>query len=143
LGLIRHLFQLGIELVVECDKRLASLLRRSFPKTVIVERSDPLSDVLKDTAITHPIPAGSIPRVLGLPVDHTSFASYYLLADEACRDRLRKKYKTDNNPLLVSVSSNWYLTMRLFRQKNRGNWDPVISSVAEELGLLVQQSCSD
>jgi hypothetical protein len=39
-GLVGHIFPLGIELVVECDKRLASLLRRNFPETVVVERSD-------------------------------------------------------------------------------------------------------
>jgi hypothetical protein len=118
-------------------------LRRSFPKIVIVERSDPLSDVLKDTAITHQIPAGSIPQVLGLPVGHTSFASCYLLASETCRDGLRKKYKTDNNPLHKGENSNWYPSMRLFRQKTRGNWNSVISHIAAELSTLVQQHYSD
>jgi hypothetical protein len=99
--------------------------------------------VLKDTAITHQIPMSSIPRVLGLPVDHTSFANSYILADKNCRDKLRNKYKTDNNPLHKGESTSWYLTMRLFRQKDKGAWEPVISSVAEELGLLAEKSCSD
>jgi hypothetical protein len=35
--------------------------------------------------------------------------------------------------LLDRADSPWYPTMRLFRQKDRGNWEPVIQAVAEAL----------
>ena len=38
--------------------------------------------------------------------------------------------------LLDREDTPWYPTMRLFRQKSRGQWQPVISRVAEELGRL-------
>ena len=38
---------------------------------------------------------------------------------------------------LESDSTCWYPTMRLFRQADRGKWEPVISRIAEELGSLV------
>jgi Flp pilus assembly protein TadD len=39
---------------------------------------------------------------------------------------------------LEGERTRWYLTMRLFRQQERGKWEPVISKVAEELVLLVK-----
>ena len=38
--------------------------------------------------------------------------------------------------LLDREDTPWYPTMRLFRQKSRGQWQPVIARVAEELGRL-------
>jgi ADP-heptose:LPS heptosyltransferase len=39
--------------------------------------------------------------------------------------------------LLNRVDSPWYPTMRIFRQKNPGDWDTVIKEVARELKLLL------
>jgi len=253
-GLIRHIVARGIDVIVECDRRLSGLLQRSFPETTVVERSDPPSDVLKDAAITHQIPMCSLPRVLGLPVEGSFFPNSYILPDESCRDRLRRQYKANNEPLLVGISwksgnsqegpkrsvdleywgpilkipgirfvnlqygdcsrqikasferfgveiledekinsltdlesfaaqvaamdlvisvdnstvhfagamgistwtmlptvpdwrwglendsTCWYPTMRLFRQNDRGNWEPVISRIAEELSWLVRSN---
>jgi len=41
---------------------------------------------------------------------------------------------------LESDSTCWYPTMHLFRQKDRGKWEPIISRIAEELSLLVKQN---
>jgi hypothetical protein len=38
--------------------------------------------------------------------------------------------------LMAREDTPWYPTMRLFRQKQRGQWPPVIACVAEELGRL-------
>jgi Flp pilus assembly protein TadD len=38
--------------------------------------------------------------------------------------------------LLERDTTPWYPTMRLFRQKHRGQWQPVIARVAEELGRM-------
>jgi Flp pilus assembly protein TadD len=42
--------------------------------------------------------------------------------------------------LLEREETPWYPTMRLFRQKQRGQWPPVIARVAEELGRLADLS---
>ncbi len=103
-GLIRHIVARGIDVVVECDRRLAGLLQRSFPGIIVAKRSDPPSDALKDASITHQIPMCSIPRVLGLSLNETSFPNPYILPDKRCRDRLRSQYKADTEPLLVGIS---------------------------------------
>lgn len=40
--------------------------------------------------------------------------------------------------VLNRQDSPWYPTMRLFRQKTRGHWAPVLCAVAGQLKLLVQ-----
>ena len=103
-GLIRNVVARGIDVIVECDRRLCGLLQRSFPETPVIKRSDPPSDMLKDAAITHQIPMCSIPRVLGLNLNEASFSNSYILPDKSCQERLRSRYKADKKPLLVGIS---------------------------------------
>ncbi|MFA5238946.1 MAG: tetratricopeptide repeat protein [Phycisphaerae bacterium] len=103
-GLIRHVVAKGINVIVECDRRLCGLLQRSFPETPIIKRSDPPSELLKDSAITHQIPMCSIPRVLGLKLNETSFSDSYILPDPSIKEQLRSRYKADKKPLLVGIS---------------------------------------
>lgn len=143
-GLIRHISSIGIDLVVECDNRLASLLRRTYPDTTIVERSDRPSDVLKDAAITHQIPMFSIPHVLGLPLDGTSFPNPHILVEKNCRDRLRKQYKADNNPLLVGIS--WKSGNSQEGEKRSidlEKWGPILKTANVRFVNLQYGECSD
>jgi Flp pilus assembly protein TadD len=103
-GLIRHILSQGIDVVVECDRRLVPLLRRSFPGTIVVERSDPPASLLKDPSITHQIPMVSIPRVLGLSPNSMCFQNPFMVPDEKQRDRFRSEYKVDGAPVLVGIS---------------------------------------
>jgi len=103
-GLIRHILALGIQVIVECDRRLVGLLRGSFPGTVVVERSDPPASLLKDPSITHQIPMVSIPRVLGLSPNSMCFQNPFMVPDEKQRDRFRSEYKVDGTPVLVGIS---------------------------------------
>ena len=103
-GLIRHILSRSIHVVVECDRRLVPLLRRSFPGTIVVERSDPPASFLKDPSITHQIPMASIPRVLGLSPNSMCFQNPFMVPDEKQRDRFRSEYKVDGAPVLVGIS---------------------------------------
>ena len=103
-GFIRHILSQGIHVVVECDRRLVPLLRRSFPGTIVVERSDPPASLLKDPSITHQIPMVSIPRVLGLSPNSMCFQNPFMVPDEKQRDRFRSEYKVDGAPVLVGIS---------------------------------------
>ena len=47
-------------------------------------------------------------------------------------------YECDWRWMLDRDDSPWYPTMRLFRQKRRGDWDPVLERVRNELNDLVQ-----
>lgn len=46
-------------------------------------------------------------------------------------------YEPEWRWMLDREDSPWYATMRLFRQKNRGDWDQLFAAVAEQLQLLV------
>ncbi len=102
--LIGHILSRGIEVVVECDRRLVGLLKRSYPGMVVVERTDPASSLLSDSSITHQIPMVSIPRVLGLSPDTMAFEKAYLVPDAVLRDQFRVEYKGDSGALLVGIS---------------------------------------
>jgi tetratricopeptide (TPR) repeat protein len=103
-GLIRHVLSRGIHVIIECDRRLVTLLQRSFPGVIVVERTNPPVPLLEDPSITHQIPMASIPRVLGLSPDSMSFQSPFMVPDEKQRDRLRNEYKKDRELLLVGIS---------------------------------------
>ncbi len=103
-GLIRHILSRGIHVVVECDRRLVPLLQRSFPGTIIVERSDPPAPLLKEASITHQVPMASIPRVLGLSPNSMCFQNPFMVPDEKLRERFRSEYKADGAPVLVGIS---------------------------------------
>jgi tetratricopeptide (TPR) repeat protein len=103
-GFIRHVLSLGIDVVVECDRRLVTLLQRSFPDIDVVERTIPPSPLLKNPSITHQIPMASIPRVLKLSPDSMSFQSPFLVPGKKQQDLLCSEYKRDENPLLVGIS---------------------------------------
>ena len=143
-GLIRHIVSQGIEVVVECDNRLVSLLQRSFPETIVVGRSDPPSEILNDSTITHQIPMCSIPHVLGLPLNSTSFSDHYILADESCRGRLRKQYKADNNPLLVGISwKSGNSQEGSKRSIDLEYWGPILKTRGVRFVNLQYGECSD
>ncbi len=44
--------------------------------------------------------------------------------------------------LLDRTDTPWYPSMRLFRQRSRGDWRPVVNAVAQELNLLAKASSS-
>ncbi len=142
-GLIRHILSRGIHVVVECDRRLVPLLRRSFPGTIVVERSDPPASLLKDPSITHQIPMASIPRVLGLSPNSMCFQNPFMAPDEKQRDRFRSEYKVDGVPVLVGIS---------FRSGNSREgqkrsiglecWGPVLKVEGARFVNLQYGSCS-
>ena len=103
-GLIRHILSQGIDVVVECDKRLVPLLQRSFPGVIVVKRSDPPAPLLKEALITHQIPMASIPRVLGLSPNSMGFQNPFMVPDEKQRERFRSEYKADGDAVLVGIS---------------------------------------
>jgi len=166
-GLIRHIVSRGITVVIECDHRLVPLLRRSFPGTVVVERTDPPAPSLKEPSITHQIPMASIPRVLGLSVPPRllvplprlvlgdagagedksggmSFQNPFIIIDEKERDRFRSEYKADGDPLLVGIS--WRSGNRQEGQKRSiglENWGPIFRAPGARFVNLQYGECSE
>lgn len=51
---------------------------------------------------------------------------------------LLNRYESEWRWLLDREDSPWYPSMRIFRQKERGDWDPVIRMITDELTKLTQ-----
>jgi len=152
-GLIRHIVSRGVHVVVECDQRLVPLLQRSFAGTVIVGRTNPPAALLEDPSITHQIPMGSIPRVLGLSVPPRllvedksggiSFQSPFMMPDKKQRDGFRSEYKTGGDLVLVGIS--WTSGNRqegLKRSIGLEHWGPILKTAAVRFVNLQYGQCS-
>ena len=50
------------------------------------------------------------------------------------------KYVPDYRWMLDRDDSPWYPTMRLFRQQDRDNWQPVFRQIKEQLNSLIRRS---
>jgi Flp pilus assembly protein TadD len=142
-GLVRQVLSRGIRVVVECDRRLVTLLQRSFPGVDVVERTNPPALLLRNPSITHQIPMASLPRVLRLSPDCMPFQSPFLVPDENQRDLFRSEYKKDGNPLLVGIS---------FRSGNSQegpkrsvgleHWGPILNVAGARFVSLQYGECS-
>ena len=147
-GLIRHIVPQGMEVVIECDQRLVPLLQRSFARleragTIVVGRTDPPAALLEDPSITHQIPMGSIPRVLGLSPSSMSFQKPFMVPDEKLRDRFRGEYKADGNPMLVGISwrsGNKQEGMK--RSIELEHWGPILKIAGARFVNLQYGQCS-
>jgi Flp pilus assembly protein TadD len=142
-GLIRHVLSLGIHVIVECDRRLVTLLQRSFPGIIVVERTNPPAPLLKNSSITHQIPMASIPRVLRLSPDSMSFQNPFLVPDEKLRDLLRSEYKKDGDPLLVGISWRSGNSQEgPKRSVDLTHWGPILNVAGARFVSLQYGACS-
>lgn len=103
-GLVPYILSLGIDIILECDRRLIGLFKRSFPEITVVARTDKPAEILSDNSITHQIPIASIPNVLKVPLEEMVSGNAYLVADRQKRDRLRADYKKNGDELLIGIS---------------------------------------
>lgn len=121
--LLPLLIEKDIDLVIECDKRLVSILQRSLPKTKIFPRTDPPAKLLNDESITHQIPMCSLPLVMGWPLK----VKPHILADDNLRNDLRNKYKNGKNQFLVGISFKSGNTQQgPQRSIDLQLWDPIL-----------------
>ena len=142
-GLIRNIVSQGIDVVVECDRRLVPLLQRSFRGTTVLERSNPPAPLLKDPSIIRQIPMVSIPHVLGLSPNSMSFQNPFLVPDEEKRDRFRSEYKRDGYHVLVGIS--WRSGNRQEGQKRSiglEHWGPIFKVAGARFVNLQYGECS-
>jgi Flp pilus assembly protein TadD len=143
-GLIRHILSLGIQAVVECDRRLVTLLQRSFPGIDVVERTNPPAALLKNPSITHQIPMASLPRVLRLSPDSMPFQSPFLVPDKKQRDMLRSEYKKDGDPLLVGISFRSGNSQEgPKRSVDLTHWGPILNVAGARFVSLQYGACSE
>jgi Flp pilus assembly protein TadD len=142
-GLIRHVLSRGIRVVVECDRRLVTLLQRSFPGIDVVERTNPPAALLKNPSITHQIPMASLPRVLRLSPDSMPFQSPFLVPDENQRDLLRSEYKRDRDLLLVGISwKSGNSQEGPKRSVDLTHWGPILNVAGARFVSLQYGECS-
>jgi tetratricopeptide (TPR) repeat protein len=143
-GLIRHILSRGVPVVVECDRRLVTLLQRSFPGITVVERTNPPALLLNNPSITHQIPMASIPRALRLAPNSMPFQDPFLVADEKLRDQLRSEYKRDGDPLLVGISWRSGNSQEgPKRSVDLAHWGPILNVAGVRFVSLQYGACSE
>jgi tetratricopeptide (TPR) repeat protein len=81
----------GERCIIECDRRLAELIERSFPSVTVVARQNPAAPETKTADVT--CPAWSAPRLLGAGPTYENAATSYLVADAAKTLAFRTKYE--------------------------------------------------
>jgi len=142
-GLIRHIADRGIQVFVECDKRLVPLLRRSFPDATVLERTNPPLALLKEPSITHQIPMTSIPSVLGLTPNSIALEKPFIVPDKQKRDRFRSEYKANTDKLLVGIS---FTSANTQEGRKRSialkNWGPILKVEGTQFVNLQYGDCS-
>jgi Flp pilus assembly protein TadD len=142
-GLIRHIISQDIAVIIECDQRLAPLLKRSFPGIIVVQRSDPPATSLKDPSITHQIPMASIPRVLRLAPNSMSSQNPFLIPDEKQRNQFRSEYKANGDPVLVGISFRSGNSQEgLKRSIGLECWGPILKVASVRFVNLQYGECS-
>jgi tetratricopeptide (TPR) repeat protein len=103
-GMLDRLVDAGARLTVECDPRLVSLFRRSFPSMRVVSRTNPPNGSLVADDIDVQVPMLSLCRWLHpQPADSKRHGSY-LRPDPGRTRTLRAKYGEGDGDLLVGFS---------------------------------------
>ncbi len=102
-SMLPDLLAAGADVVVECDPRLTPLFERSFPGIRCLARRDGTAPEAMD-GIDYQISGGSLGR--WLRPDFTAFPdrACYLTADEELKSRLRQKYLSHSDDLLVGIA---------------------------------------
>ena len=111
-GLFPALARMGATIAVECEPRMAPLLRRAFPTFTVVPREDPPAPVLTDGRWDFQVPAGSLMGLLR--PDENPAASpggAFLRAEPAQAAALRARYQGLRPGPLIGIS---------WRSGNRG-----------------------
>ena len=111
-GMFPALARMGACIAVECDPRMAPLLRRAFPNFTVVPREDPPAPILTDGDWDFQVPAGSLMGLLR-PDENPTMApgGAFLAADPAQAASLRARYQRLRPGPLIGIS---------WRSGNRG-----------------------
>ena len=90
--------------VVECDRRLVPLFRRSFPTAMVVARGDDPARFAAAGRIDVRIAAGSVPRYLRPSLDRFGRAASYLVADRERCEQWSSRLAAVGEGLRVGIS---------------------------------------
>ncbi len=101
--MVPDLIDAGANVVLECERRLVPLFKRSFPAATCVARATPPA---AETArgIDYQIPIGSLGRWLRGEAARFPKRQSYLAADAAERRALRDKYRDGGDDTLVGIA---------------------------------------
>lgn len=101
---IRNLEGKAGRIVVECDRRLLSMFRRSFPQVEFVGRSTPADERLGRPDIAAQIALLSLPRVLGFGIEELRSTGAFLIADDSRRREMARRLETLDRGIRVGIA---------------------------------------
>lgn len=93
----------GVVCTLECDPRLVSIFRRSFPNATIVPKSES-SDAPITTNCDYHVPIGSLPKYLRRSFDAFPRRTSYLKASETVTCRMRERLASVGNGMKIGIS---------------------------------------
>ena len=128
-AMVADLLERGENVIVECDVRLTTLFARSFPKAMIVARSEPPSPLATTQAIAFQIPSESVLSHTRPNLDHFPKRAQFLIPDQSLAESLRAKLpKLGKNRPIIGLSWGSY-NPQLQRGKSTplADWEPVLS----------------
>lgn len=104
-SLIDYVKSTGVQVVIECDKRLSGLLKRSLSGVDVVARTTRPPEIIgNDKTITHQIAICSLPYAFDIDIGEIRNKERYLYPDENLRKQLKTKYKNGEGVVLVGIS---------------------------------------
>lgn len=103
-GLLEDLRAMGARVAVECNVRLATLFRRSFPAVDVVPSMTPPAPAALEESIDFHIPAGSTLQYLRPDASRFSPRPRYLETDEQMVAALRARYASLGDGLKVGIA---------------------------------------
>ncbi|MFA7269343.1 MAG: tetratricopeptide repeat protein [Sterolibacterium sp.] len=119
----------GAEVLVECDHRLASLLRRSFPEVSVYPRGASIQKELRETNIDFQCCASGLARWLRRNLSDFPDRASFFKADDVRRGYWRNKLAALGPGLRVGIS---WRSRTLSRERRRSytsleQWGPIFS----------------
>jgi len=105
-GMVPDMIEAGVDIVLECEIRLAPLFERSFDGVECVARTVNSAPATGDRCVDCHIATGDLGRWLRPSFDHFPHRPSFLIADANARDAARARYQRPDSGLLVGLS--WY-----------------------------------
>ncbi|NOY62496.1 MAG: tetratricopeptide repeat protein, partial [Gammaproteobacteria bacterium] len=135
--------------VIECDSRLASLFRRSFPAATVIgaQRGEESQVVAQLDGVDVQVPIDRLPRFYRLGLASFPRRAAYLIADEAAVNKWRQRYAALGSGLKVGISwrggNDVYVKTKAQRSTLLAQWQPLFDVAGVQFINLQYGDCGD
>jgi len=126
----REVIQSAEKCIIDCDPRLVSLFRRSFPQAVIHggRPNTEIDAIDRLGPVDYQIPAGSLPRYLRQEIESFPSVNAYLVSDQERTRQFRARLKSLGPGLKVGICwrSGRQAARRNYNYTSLDQWGPIL-----------------